>query len=103
MSRDPNKFRIRKDCPGCDRVFKELTAQDAVLGRLRAIIEGNLIVFNEEIERQKKQISHWEQQADLFQASGDAVSAMKFRAMADGAVAIRIDMLETREKLRGPK
>lgn len=103
MSRDPKKFRIRKDCPGCDRVFKELTTQDAVLGRLRAVIETDLAIFDEELERQEKQIAHWEQQSDLFQASGDAVSAMKFRAMAEAAITIRVGMFETREKLRGPK
>lgn len=101
--RDPNKFRIQKDCSGCDRVFRELTAQDATLGHLRAVIEKDLEIFDEEILRQEKQIAHWEQQADLFQASGDNVSATKFLAMADAAVTIRMGMLETRKKLRGKK
>lgn len=101
--RDPNKFHIQKDCSGCGRIWKELTAQDATLGRLRAVIESHLEIFEEEISKQEKQIAHWEQQADLFQASGDNVSATKFQAMADAAMMIRAGMLETRKKLRGPK
>lgn len=99
--RDPNRFCIQKDCSGCDRVWKELASQDAVLGRLRATIEKNLEILDEEILRQKERSEYYEQQADLFQASGDTVSASKFRAMAEATTSIRLDWLETRKRLRG--
>ncbi len=99
--RDPNKFNIRGNCPGCNRVWKELLSQDNVLSRLLSAIQGNFNIFDQAIENQNKMIAYWEQQAELFQNSGDSVSVIKFSAMADSAVTIRDDMIEMRKKLRG--
>ena len=39
MPRDPNKFRIQKDCKGCGQLWDTLVKQDDVLARLRAEVE----------------------------------------------------------------